>query len=404
MVLDPLRSHYLLAYAVFGIVQPYAPLLLKDAGLTQNEIGWVIALFGVSVFITPPLLSALADLHLQPRRLIAGIFLVMSFGLALFAQAEGLVFAAVGYALVALCITPTFPVSDALHFRVEAERPADVPETPFHRIRVYGAYGFILPAVPLAIFLPDGGLGSRLAMVFGIVVCLLTILNTRRLPTVRHEVATGSLAAFPTWTAASRLLRPDARWFCLAVLLFSCSLSAYYGFYPLHLRELGVGDRYIALIVALGVIAEVFCTLTFGWLRSRIGLRGVVILGAGALCVRLLLLYAVPTAAAAIVSQLFHGPAMLLLVIAVPVFLNQLAGRTDRTSIQGVFAFMVFGLGRTLGPIVPGFVPDNNLSTVFAMGMTLSGIATLILVLGFREPSDQTRPVESAMPAASPRP
>ncbi len=371
---------------MLGIIQPYAPLVLEDAGLTDAQIGSVIALFGIAVFITPPLLGALADLHLQPRRLIACIFIVMAVGLCFFGMAQGYTAAAIGYAVLALCINPTFPVSDALHFRMQQERPAGEPETPFHKIRVWGAYGFILPAIPLAILLPDDGIGPRLAMAFGAVVSLLTILNTRRLPAVRHEPSKRSLANFPTWTAAKRLFKPDARWFCLSVLLFSSALSAYYGFYPLHLRDLGIEDRYVALIASFGVLAEIGCTLIFGTLMAKIGLRNILILGAASLCARLLLLYLVQTPEAAIISQVFHGPAMLLLVIGTPIYLNQLASDSDRTSIQGVFAPLVFGMGRTFGPLVAGFIAGEQLGTVFGVGACLTAFAVVTLALGFREP------------------
>lgn len=411
--MSPLQRHYLFGFAIFGIVQPYFPLILADVGLTDPQIGAMMALFGISIFITPPALGAIADLHLQPRQILLGIYLGIAVSFALLLLAQGLVFATLATAIMALCITPAMTVTDALHFRVQHERPSHVRETPFYLVRVMGAFGFILPAPIIILLLNNENASLVSAIYLGLVLTAITIINARTLPVVRHERVQPGLAGFPTITAIRRLLQPNARWYCLAMLLYSLALSSYFAFYPLYLRDLGIEDRYIGMIASTGVFPEIILTYSFGWLSKRLGLRAIAVIAGIAMFLRLMLLASCASVPVAILSQLFHGPAILLIVVITPTYLNHIAGPSDRTSIMGVFAPLVFGLGRTFGPLVSGIFANGDHTLVFWLGGCLLTASTTIFLLGFHpEPNspeaspantDQTRltpPDDGPAPAA----
>ncbi|WP_236254437.1 MFS transporter [Mucisphaera calidilacus] len=396
--MSPLQRHYLFGFAIFGIVQPYLPLILSDIGLNDAQIGMMMAMFGVSIFVSPPVLGAMADLHVQPRTILAGIFLGIGLSFVLLLGASAFLLAALATGLLAICVTPAMTVSDALHFRIQHERASGVAEVPFHHIRVMGAYGFVMPSLIVPVLMMGEGATLSRTLYFGIVLAVVTLVNLQAVPRVRHERQEGGLAKFPTWTALQKLLSPGARWYCLAMLLFSLSMSGYFTFYPLHLQQLGVEARWVGMIASFGVLPEIVFTHYYGWIERRIGLKAIVVIGALAMCARLLLLYSVPEVWAAILSQVFHGPAIMLIVVVAPVYLNRLAGVSDRTSMMGVFAPMVYGIGRTFGPWIAGSISGGDYARVFLLGVCLTLCSALLLLVTFREPVN--RPVGEPVPEA----
>ncbi len=191
----------------------------------------------------------------------------------------------------------------------------------------------------------------------------------------------------PTLAAVRALGSPGVRVFCLATFLLQLSAAAYYGFYPVYLTQsVGIEAQWIGLISNLGVLVEVGFMLGCGWLLRKVGMRWLLVLGAGAMAARFVLLGLSPTVVVAVGTQLLHGMTVLVIHVAPPIFLDRRAETGYRNSIQGLYAMAVYGVGRILGNLLAGWVGDAaSLETVFLYAAGLCVAAAVLFVVAFAE-------------------
>lgn len=190
------------------------------------------------------------------------------------------------------------------------------------------------------------------------------------------------------------LTRPAVGALVGSVAVMSMSISIFYAFYPGYLRELGVPSSWVGLVVSLGVIAEIGCMLVFRRLLERLGVRRLMVGAAAATALRLGLLVMLPVPAVAIATQLLHGPFVLGLYVIPQLYLDRCASDRFRHSVQGVYAFLVFGAARLAGSPAGGHVAEAaaggerlfGLRMALLLGAGLALVAAAWLWAGFRDP------------------
>jgi len=399
-----LRAHYVMVYAILGALLPYLSLYAKGQGLSDTQVGWVLAVFGLAVIIAPPIYTALADYWRNNRRIIAACY---GFGAAtLLLLGSSTTFPAILFAHLAfaLAFTALIPLLDSLTFATilgpgdEAGSAASpkAPRVAYRTIRVWGSFGFMIPGIGfagiLAFFAIDDATVARVAVLTGAGFAAVGLLACRRLPAYR---AAASLAGrLPTAAAGRALTRPPLAAFVASVFLLFLSISMYYTFYPPYLAELGVDAAFVGLVTNLGVGGEVFFMFGAGAMLRRIGLRGVMLIGCAAQRARMVLLAAAPHPAAAIATQVFHGPTVLALYLLPPMYINHRADPACRNSMQGLYAMACLGVARVVGAAGGGYVsdaigggnPGRRLTFAVAAGLALIALAAFLAA--FRDEPD----------------
>src|SRR5690606_35734946 len=98
--------------------------------------GW-----GLAILLTPVLVTLLADAHLENRTLLAASFCLTALGLAWMLAAEGFWPILIAHGVMTMALAPVLPVQDGLFFRQQQR----LGEGAYHRVRVYGTLGYIVP-------------------------------------------------------------------------------------------------------------------------------------------------------------------------------------------------------------------------------------------------------------------
>lgn len=392
-----------------GSIAPYMSVYLEYRQLSDRQIGLVMSLGGLSVLLTPAMMSLLADLKLEHRVLLRSLFIGVAMALSLMLLSTGFWWLLPTFWLWSLSISPMMSMTDGLLFSVRGRRDdAGVPTPPYHRIRVFGTMGFIAPSFVLY-GLMDGSdpAAVRLALGCGIAVAVLACANTFLLPHTRGPMGgpkpaqaevpdphppAGKDKGLPTVLALKCMLQPDVALFCIAMWLVQVVSAAYYTFYPLYLtRVIGLGDQWLGLISSVGVVFEIGYVLAFGWLLKRLGVRWLMTLGVLGVFARMAMLGYIPTLGVAVGSQLLHGLTVLALFVLPPLYLNHRAEPRFRNSIQGLYAMLVLGTGRITGSILAGQIAevwDGDVLKVFIITAGIAAVAVLIFALFFRDRSD----------------
>jgi len=376
----PLSLQYFVYFAVIGCVLPYLTVYLVEwRGLTETQAGLLYGFHGVSVLVSPVLLTLFADTKVANRALIGGCFGVSAAGLATMLLGPGVGAVVVGYMVFRLAFSPIMSLEDGLTFAEQhAERSAGRAGRPYHATRVWGTYGFLGGNALIYGFL-QGGWPIAVAIGSAVVWCGIGLANAARLP-VFEEARRARGGKLPTLDAARRLMRPRLFGFCVAMLLLFLAASSYYAFFPLWMvREAGVAEKWIGVIAAVGVLLEIGPMLGFRWLVRRVGLRWVLLIGVGCMVGRFVWLAMDASATTAVANQLLHGMMVLAVHVAAPVYLNHHAEPSYRSSMQGVYSMAVIGTGQLVGPALAGQIAEVNLTWVFIYAAIVSAVAGVLL-------------------------
>lgn len=390
--MDGLRTQYFLMYAGIGCLGPFLPIYLsRQQGLTDAEVGLVLGVGGFAILLTPILMTRFADLGIQTRALLAGAFAGGSLALVGLSMTTGFVAATAFYLLYSLAEKPVGSLQDALFFRAQRLASEGVVTKPFYRVRVWGTVGFIIPSLLLYDLVERTG-STRIILGLAIGFGVLAVLNTRRLPAAEsqipeHHLSDGSppgrtaageqkVRRRVTGAALRQLATGDVRTFVVGMFLVSMASAAWFAFYPLYLTGVvGIDERSVGLIFNVGVVLEIGWMLGFGRILRRRGLRGLMMAGAGAETLRLLLLAAWPSVAIAVGTQVLHGLVVIITSVAPQIFLDERADERYRSSIQGAYAMVVIGGGRMTGSVIAGQLASAGLRVLFAVAAASSVLA-----------------------------
>jgi PPP family 3-phenylpropionic acid transporter len=276
---------------------------------------------------------------------------------------------------------------DGLYFAWQRHRGARHLDTPpYHRIRVLGTLGFILPSgVLFALVRPEGGLAVILpvAAIFA-VFALVNAFTLQDLPSATEAGA--PVARLPTLDAARALFSRPVLPFCAATALLQISHAGFYAFYPIHLvQNLGIESRWLGAISTVGVAVEAALMPLFGWLMARFGVRRLLVFGAVVTGLRLAVLAVAPGATPAILVNMLHGFVILGTLVAPVVFVNRMAGDAFRHSMQGVYTVALVGPARIGASLLCGWVSAIDIRITFTIGAISAAVAAL-LMLGLPKP------------------
>jgi len=281
-------------FAAFGAMMPFLPAILAEAGLSAAQVGMVLAGGSLVRLIAAPLSGRLADRAPDMRRVLALAALLAAVSALGFGLAAGFAALLAVQLLHSIVAAPIVPLTDAL--AVGAVRRGGFD---YARVRSAGSIAFMLGALIAGIAAEWAGPGVAVwILVLGL---LVTAWGALRLPATapRDQTPQGSI-----WAP---LAEPGFRWIWPLAALIQGSHAVYYGFSTLHWQAVGLSTGFIGLLWALGVLAEV-CLFLYGrGLVDRLGVRGLILLAAGAGVLRWSVTAVTSEPAVLVVVQLLHG-------------------------------------------------------------------------------------------------
>ncbi len=380
-----LSRQFFLAFAVVGSVTPLITVFLKaEAGFSFLQIGLSMTLINLPMLISPGLITLLADRQVDSRKILRTSFAICTavFLGMYFTQDTALIltlFVFYGLAFVAM-----LPLQDGYYFSL-AEDLKNAGKEPlvYPTVRVWGTIGFIVPSLILYYPLKEGASLNSI-MLCAVGFALLSLVNTFTLPRISPRPELNG--ALPSRKALEALWgQANVRWLCIALMIAYLASSAYYGFIANYMVDvIGVAEGLVGPIMCIGVAIEIAFTIWMPKLQARIGLRGILIAGLACMSLRMGLLAVCPNIWTALLTQACHGLEVLALFVVPVMFINRLAGKEFRNSIQGMFIMTVSGSSRVVAGALAGLVVSRfGLQSFLVYGTVLAFIAMMIVVLRF---------------------
>lgn len=355
-----IRFQYFFYFAVLGIFLPYFNLYCYNLGFSGAQIGALSAVRSLVMVVSSIIWGFLADrFHLRRR-----IYIICSAASALtwllfFTTTDFwlmLLFTVIYVCFYApiIAFLEAFTM-DQLEFRKES----------YGRIRAWGSVSFILVVIFLgrAIDL----FSIRLILLLILVGSLLQALGSLRMP--RFDSADRSLIP----QAGGYLLNRHVAIFLLCGFLMLVSHGTYYGFFSIHLENLGYSRTFIGLTWAVASMAEIIVMIKSEFVFKRFTLERVIVFSFAVAVLRWLILCIVHSPALVLLAQLLHAVTYGTFHMAGILYIDRLTNEKTKTIGQVANNAVQYGLGLMTGFFLNGFLYERTGSAV--LFLVSAGIA-----------------------------
>ena len=386
-----------LEYVIWGTWLPLLALYLAQfLHFSGTDIGWIFATQAIASVSAIFVSGQIADRYFSPERFLALSHLIGGLAmLALFFQRSFWPFF-LTMLVYMLVYVPTLSLTNAICFHHLKDAQKD-----FGRVRLWGTIGWIAASWPFVFILKDkqgASLETALASIF-----------------VVAGLASLALAAFALWLPPTSPARDVARKnaplealkllavpsvLALFVVTFMDALvhQCYFQWTSPFLAAIGVPENWIMPAMSLGQISEIATMAGLGFFLKRLGWRWTMVFGILGHVVRFLVYSLGGPVWLVVGSNLVHGFCYAFFFASVYIFVDEYFPKDARASAQGLFNFLILGLGPFVGSLLWGRLGDSyttagtvDFSRLFLAPALLGLAAALVLFLGFH-PKGQVPP------------
>ena len=347
------RTGYALRIAAFygalflyiGVYLPFFPVFLAGRGLSEAQIGIVMALPLVARIVATPMMTWLADRTGNAGRILAVYAWGVLVTTAVYLVCRDFATMAIVTVANAVFLNPMMPITEAL-----ALRGARLYALDYGRMRLAGSATFIagnlVGGAVIAAYSSAAAVWLMIASAIAMVVCGFL------LPATRGD---GEGARMPMNLVAT--FRDAATPFNVLVLggfaLLMASHNLFYVFGTINWSRQGIGSEMAGVLWSVGVVAEI-CLFAFsGAAAARLGIRGLVLAACTAGLVRWSMMAFDPPLALLFPLQALHGLTFGALHLAAMGFLSDRSGAGSANSLQGLY-FTITGVASSLVNLAAG--------------------------------------------------
>lgn len=385
--------------------------------------------FPVSAILAMFFANQFADRNFAAERFLAvshliGGLAILGFGIAAWMSfnSEG---AKPSYWIFCACMAvhclffvPTMSVTNTLAFANLKD-----PQKDFGPVRLWGTIGWIAASWPFIFILTDwakvpalaetgdfiewlgGALGTPLSgaalnqgkswafIVSGIASLLLAGFSLALPHTPPKRVAEGDNAL--AWLEAMKLLKYPFIAVLFLVTFIDAMVHDGFFFYAFtYLGKVGVPDNWIQPAMSVGQIAEIATMAFLGYVLKSLGWRYTMVLGVLGHALRFAVFALFPNPYVAVAVNVLHGICYAFFFATLYIFVDEFFPKDARTSAQGLFNFLILGLG----PIASRFLWGNlqerftvdkvvQYNQLLLIPSGIAVVAALLLLFAFHPPA-----------------
>jgi MFS transporter, PPP family, 3-phenylpropionic acid transporter len=367
-----IRSQYFVYFGVMGVVLPYFNLYCYHLGFSGFEIGVLSAARSVVMVLFPLLWGLLAD-HFHWRRPIYILCNVAStlLWILYFYHTDF-------YSMLAITVlygafyAPIISFLEAFTMDVLGHE-----KKKYGRTRVWGSISFIAVVVVLGRAIDIYAINIIIGLVF--IGSLIQAVISLAIPGINP-------APQPLFGARTgKLFTGRAVVFLVCAFLMLVSHGTYYGFFSIHLENLGYDKALIGVAWALASSAEIVVMMVSGRIFRKFSLETVLLFSFMGAVVRWVILYFAVSPHVILMSQALHAFTYGTFHMASILYMDQLMPDEAKTTGQAVNNALTYGLGLMVGFFVNGYLYERiGVEALFVMS---AGIALLggALFWGFQK-------------------
>lgn len=339
-------SQYFLYFGVMGISLPYFNLYCYHINLSAFEIGILSAVRSLTMIIFPIMWGIIAD-RFNARRPIYILCNFLSAGVWAFYLYNDNFQAML---LITICygffFTPIISFIEAFTMDILVREKNN-----YGRIRAWGTISFIMVTTVLGVLIDYFPI--KIIIILILAGSLIQALISIKIPKIVRQ---------------KNLSRPDFQkkinrrviLFLVCGFLMLMSHGAYYGFFSIHLENLGYGNTFIGITWALASVSEIIVMINSNKIFKRFPLEKVLMFSFFAAAFRWLVLYYAKSSFLIIFAQIFHAFSYGTFHMASILYIDQLSDDFNKTFGQAVNNAVSYGLGMMIGFFLSGYFYEST--------------------------------------------
>jgi nucleoside transporter len=372
-----LSAMMFLEFFIWGAWLPLIFGYLPSLGFSAAQQAWILNAFAIGSFAAMFFSTQFADRNFAAEKFVAFSHLVG--GLAILCLAWTRSFWPFFVLMLVHCLlyVPTISITNSIAFTHLKDAQKE-----FGRVRLWGTIGWIAASWPFVFVLVDWSkvpslgeagfvdwLGAALGtsktgaemqaatrftfLAAGIASLLLAALGTVLPHTPPKRAAEG--AEQFAWLEAMRLLAKPFVLVLFVVTFFDAAVHQCYFMWTgrfLTSPGVGIAGNWVMPVMSIGQIAEIGTMALLGAVLKSLGWRTTMTLGVLGHAARFAVFAFAPSPELVVAINVLHGVCYAFFFATVYIFVDEFFPKDARSSAQGLFNFLILGLG----PFVANFV------------------------------------------------
>ncbi len=317
-----------------------------------TQAGAVFGTTALASMISPFFVGLIADRYFSTERVLSSLHLIGAVFLYLVTRVTS--FGAV-YALMfayCLCFFPTLALTTSITLKniTDARR--------FPLFRVFGTIAWIVIGILIGKLRIEA---SSAQFLFAAALSVVMSVFCLFLPHTPPANKQGPITVRQILGLDALVMLRDRSFsvFLIASILACVPLTFYFSFTNAFLNDIGVVNA--AGKMTLGQFSEIFVMLLMPWIFRRLSVRGILLLGLAAWCIRYALLaYGNPDARMWMfyLAIIVHGVCYDFFFVTGQLYTDQEAPANLRNTAQGLYTFVTYGVGMFFGSLLSGGAVD----------------------------------------------
>jgi nucleoside transporter len=391
--------------------------------MAMNKFGYwetvgILNAFAIASFTAMFFSAQFADRHFAAEKFLAFSHLVGGAALIALGWVNGFWPFFLVFLLYTLFYVPTISVANSIAFTHLKDAQHD-----FGRVRLWGTVGWIAASWPFIFILTDWAnvpafgsvsLGEWLGKALGTPLKGDALREGTRYTFVTAGIASLLLAAFSltlphtppkpageareslAWLEAMKLLRWPFVLVLWVVTFLDASIHQCYFVLTdqfLQTAAVGIPANWTMPVMSIGQFAEIVTMAVLGLVLKRLGWKTTMIVGVLGHVLRFAVFALAPLPWLVVLVNVVHGICYAFFFATVYIFVDEFFPKDARSSAQGLFNFMILGLGVAAGNFLAPYLKDvfttdkvTDYRRVFLVPAGMGLVAALILALFFYPP------------------
>ncbi len=359
-------------YATNTILLSFLGIFLRDKGLTETEIGYVLAIGPLATIFSQPFWGYMSDKYKTVKWMIVICISGLLVSSVFFLQAETLGYILMFGAVFYFFTAPVSALGDSL-----GQRRAEELGISFGTVRNWGSIGFATSSLIIGAFLTKFGIQYMIWPY--LVLAAIALIFALRLTDVDASEQPVHISDIKKLIRNKPLLL-----FLLFFMFIAISHRANDSFIGLYIENLGGSEQLVGVAWFVGVMSEALVfSLGALWFRKYHSIVFVIIAGF-LYTIRWILFAQAETPMAAILLQLFHGVTFAVLYLAAFDYISKLIPKILQSTGHLIFYSVFFGVSGIIGSLGGGWILDAFGGPALYMSMAASAAIGTVLLLVYR--------------------
>ena len=340
-----LGSQYFLYFGVLGLFLPYFNLYCYHLGFSGFQIGVLSSLRTLTTALFPMVWGALADKFFVRRPIYIFCSFISTAIWALFLLTTDFKAMLVITIFYGIFYAPIISFLESFSMDLLGSK-----KTRYGHLRVWGSISFILTVVVV---------GRAIDALSTEIIVILILAGSMAHAVLSLNIPTAKKTRKSDFSSGVRaLLNRRVIIFQFCAFLMLVSHGTYYGFFSIHLDNLGYSSTFIGIAWALASIAEIFVMINSDRIFKRFSYENVLIFTFLVAGLRWIMLFYATSAWLILISQLFHAVTYGAFHVASILYIDKLTPDDAKTLGQAVNNAVTYGFGIMVGFLFNGYFFD----------------------------------------------